>query len=86
MNSRLEVLEERLLPEKRVHIPLAADERRAVVNDADILRRKTRTGKKKIPALEIQKGNRKGKGYEERTIEMATNQLTESRPQPQEST
>ncbi|CAG5057757.1 unnamed protein product [Parnassius apollo] len=99
MNARLEALEERLLPEKRVRPPLAADVRRDVVNDADILRRKsdtitkadkyavkTRIGNKKIPALEIQRGNRKGKGHEGRTTEMATNQPTESRPQPPEST
>ncbi|CAG4991066.1 unnamed protein product [Parnassius apollo] len=99
MNARLEALEERLLPEKRVRPPLAADVRRDVVNDADILRRKsdtitkadkyavkTRIGNKKIPTLEIQRGNRKGKGHEGRTTEMATNQPTESRPQPPEST
>ncbi|CAG5028150.1 unnamed protein product [Parnassius apollo] len=43
MNARLEVLEERLLPEKRVRPPLAADVRRDVVNNADILRRKSDT-------------------------------------------
>ncbi|CAG5039820.1 unnamed protein product [Parnassius apollo] len=43
MNARLEALEERLLPEKRVRPPLAADVRRDVVNDTDILRRKSDT-------------------------------------------
>ncbi|CAG4954437.1 unnamed protein product [Parnassius apollo] len=93
MNARLVALEERLLPQKRVCPPLADDERRIVMTYADILRRKydtntkgnnnavkTRTGNKEIAATEIQTGNRKGKGLKERTKEMATNQLTESRP------